>query len=387
MGDDVILELTSADLPKALATIMKSGIEITDIREISALSVHFRVSREDANRLIPIMENQGNSIRQIKTLGIYQKFRSLTRHWVLLLGIAVLLILTAWLPTRVLFLRVEGNHYLPSTMILEKATQCGISFGAERGEVRSEHAKNALLDLLPELQWAGINTYGCVGVITVEEREIHSPSNQERPGNIRASKDGIILEITALSGTAAVKVGQAVREGDLLISGYTDCSHVLLFQGAEGEVYGRTLRKISAKTPEDCMVRTINHDSKQKFSLIIGKKRINFYEDSGILDTGCVKIYKEYYMMLPGGFLLPIKLVVETSIPWDLQEDQRASEDALPLLEEQVAAYLQTQMIAGSVLSAKGSADGYSYTGEFICREMIGRMTYEEIVTEYGEDR
>ena len=92
-------------------------------------------------------------------------------------------------------------------------------------------------------------------------------------------------------------------------------------------------------------------------------------------------------MMLPGGFLLPIKLVVETSIPWDLQEDQRASEDALPLLEEQVAAYLQTQMIAGSVLSAKGSADGYSYTGEFICREMIGRMTYEEIVTEYGEDR
>ena len=92
-------------------------------------------------------------------------------------------------------------------------------------------------------------------------------------------------------------------------------------------------------------------------------------------------------MVLPGGLTLPIKLVVETLIPCDLEETELDPQIALQLLSDQTEKYLQTQMIAGSILSAKVRAEGYNYTGEFICREMIGRMVYEEIVSDYGEDR
>ena len=386
MIDDVILELTSADLSRAFAEILQEGIVIADLREISALTVRFRVDRTQGIAVKQIAEKHGYSVRQIETTGYYWKLRQLTKHWILLLGILMMLFLTAWLPSRVLFLRVEGNLSLPQNLILEKASECGIVFGAERNKVRSEQAKNALLESIPQLQWAGINTYGCVAVITVEERQMPQ-NNVTGAGSLIAERDAIVMEVTTNRGAAQVKLGQAVRSGELLISGYADCGQVLLFQGAEGEVYGQTLRQISAKTMDTCLLRNVKSEEIRNFSLVIGKKQINFCKDSGILDTGCVKMYQEYYMVLPGGLTLPIKLVVETLIPCDLEETELDPQIALQLLSDQTEKYLQTQMIAGSILSAKVRAEGYNYTGEFICREMIGRMVYEEIVSDYGEDR
>lgn len=387
MRGNVILELTTADIPAALAAITRAGIDVEDLQERSALSVRFTVRRKDLYAISDLIEKRGDSLRQIMRLGSYWKIRALARHWLLIAGLLFLFALTAWLPTRVLFIRVEGNRSISTRMVLEKAANCGIVFWADRGTVRSEQMKNALLDALPELQWAGINTYGCLAVITVEERAMPGSERPDAPGNIVSDRDAIILEITASHGTAAVKPGDAVREGDLLISGFTDCGNVLLLQGAEGEIYGRTIRVINGKTGEERLIRGACYDKKQNFALVIGKKRINFYEDSGILDTGCVKMYSEYYLTLPGGFTLPVKLVVETEYRSDLTAQQWEPGDADDVLREEALNYLQTQMIAGSVLSARVSVDGCRYTGEFVCREMIGRPVYEEIVTKYGEDR
>ena len=92
-------------------------------------------------------------------------------------------------------------------------------------------------------------------------------------------------------------------------------------------------------------------------------------------------------MMLPGGFALPVKLIVETEYQASLTTQLWDPGELDSFLSDAAAGYLQSQMVAGSVLSAKESQDGYRYTGEFVCREMIGRLVYEEIVTEYGEDR
>ena len=132
MGGDVILELTSADIPAALAAITNSGIEMKNLRERSALSVRFSVRRQDMNALSELTAKRGESLRQIMRMGAYWKLWSWANHWVLITGILFLLMLTAWLPTRVLFIRVEGNRMISTRMVLEKAAQCGIIFGAER---------------------------------------------------------------------------------------------------------------------------------------------------------------------------------------------------------------------------------------------------------------
>ena len=175
--------------------------------------------------------------------------------------------------------------------------------------------KNALLSTLPQLQWAGINTSGCVATISVREKNTNEELTPEVGiGNIIAKTDGIIQTCTVLNGTALCSAGDAVTAGQILVSGYTDCGIALKAVRAEAEITASTIRSVSAVTLLPDVIRGEQIHEETKFSLRIGKKLINLFKDSGISDTSCVKMYTEEYLTLPGGFRLPIALVTQRCI-------------------------------------------------------------------------
>ena len=63
-------------------------------------------------------------------------------------------------------------------------------------------------------------------------------------GSIVASRDGVITSITTTKGTPLCKAGQAVKAGQILISGYTDCGISIRADPAEGEVFAETYREM-----------------------------------------------------------------------------------------------------------------------------------------------
>ena len=133
---------------------------------------------------------------------------------VLLGGMGLLLAASLYLPSRVLFIRVEGNSVVDTREILAAAEACGIRFGASRREVRSEKVKNNLLEKVPDLQWAGVNTAGCVATISVRERQITAEEQaEEAVTHLVAARDGYIVSTTVTQGTPLVQVGQTVRAG------------------------------------------------------------------------------------------------------------------------------------------------------------------------------
>jgi hypothetical protein len=48
-----------------------------------------------------------------------------------------------------------------------------------------------------------------------------------------------------------------------------------------------------------------------RYSILLGKKRINFYKGSGIYDGSCVKMVSQYHLTLPGDYVLPVTVVKE----------------------------------------------------------------------------
>jgi sporulation protein YqfD len=293
------------------------------------------------------------------------------------MGMVFLLFLILFIPSRVLFIRVEGNRNVPANQILEAAENCGISFGVSRRSVRSERVKNKLLETMPQLQWAGINTKGCVAVVSVRERTSESSDEEEGfVSGIVAVRDGVIQSCTATRGNLLCAPGQAVRKGELLISGFTDCGLTILATSAEGEVFALTRQSACAVTPLTCLKKGSHGPARRKYSLIFGKKRINLWKDSGIWDTSCGRIYSEYYVTLPGGLVLPVAIAVEEIRPVDLQEREILPEEAEVLLKAQLTGYLTGQMIAGQVISREEMLSGsgvYKLAGEYVCTEMIGR--------------
>lgn len=378
-------ELVSADTAGAVTRFFESGITIYDAEYLDDLTVRFQIRRQDYKKIRLLAEKRGDVLKLLKKRGLYWTGKGLLKRPVLMLGILAILILGTYLPTRIFFIRVEGNTTVPTNLILEQAAQCGIAFGADRSEVRSEKMKNALLEAMPELQWAGINTQGCVATISVREREIVEKTVKTAGvSSIIAARDGVILSVTATRGSAVCKVGQAVKAGEVLISGYTDCGISIRAEASDGEVYALTEQNLHICTPLECSVRGDMTRQEKKYSLIIGKNRINFYKGSGISDTTCDRMYEENYITLPGGFVLPVAVVTEVWTYYDCTEETALPEEQIGQLSEFAADYLCEQMVAGQILSASETVtteDGALWlNGKYACREMIGRVQKEEII-------
>jgi len=387
LGGVVEVTLTSADPAGTMSAISAGGIVLLSAAGCDdPLMLKLRLRRKDLSAVKRILERRGDRLEHIRRLGLYWSMAGLLNRPVLLIGMAILVFLVLFLPTRIYFFRVEGNATIPTNLILEKCAQCGISFGASRSEVRSEKLKNALLEAMPELQWAGINTSGCVATISVRERSSTEPSVPSNSvSSIVAVRDGVISSITVTRGSAVCKVGQAVRAGQVLISGYTDCGIALRAERSEGEAYAYTDRELTVKLPREWVDKGEQTEQIKKYSLLIGKKRINLYKGSGISDSSCDKMYVENYVTLPGGFQLPIAIVTEVWTVRDSGETELSPEQASTTLSKFADRYLQSQMVAGNILLGDESVleldDCYVLTGKYACMEMIGLEQNEEIIT------
>lgn len=381
----VTLRLISADVALLLRCIEKANIPLRQVKQIDDLTVVLQVKREDERRLRELAKKRGAEVSTVGKKGIYWRILALKKRPVLLCTLALMMLAGFYLPTRIFFFRVEGNASVPTRLILEAADEAGISFGASARQVRSEKMKNALLEKIPQLQWAGINTSGCVATISVKERQIKDiTEGTPSVSSIVAVRDGIICDMTVTNGNPVCKVGQAVSAGQVLISGYMNCEQSIRATRSSGEVYASTVHKIEALMPSDYVVRGEQERQIQKFGIIFGKKRINFYSGSGILDSSCVKMYEENYVTLPGGFQLPVAIVTETWITGREQTEDITLEQNTQTLSDLAKRYLKDQMIAGTVHSQSeqfSAAEGVvCLTGEYGCIEMIGREQNEEII-------
>ena len=383
-------QIISADPSAALNALIQAGIVLYETEYIDDFTLVIQIRRQDCKIAKRIAANRGEELRIKRKLGLYWWAKGLLRRPVLIIGMVILLIASTYLPTRIYFIQVEGNKTIPDKMILEYAAHCGISFGVSRRQVRSEKMKNALLEAIPQLQWAGINTSGCVATISVREREITEQTPQgDGVSSIVASRDGVILSTTVTGGNGLCKVGQAVKAGQVLISGYTDCGLSIKAEESQGEIYARTDWNLVAITPRTYQSKTYVTGQERKYALIIGKNRINFYKDSGISNATCDRIYEEHHLTLPGGFVLPVTLVTEVWTYYTCTEEVALPEDVSRQLSEFAKDYLNNQMIAGQILSMRENvtaSDGaISLQGQYACHEMIGRVQKEEIIKPYGK--
>lgn len=382
----VSVRITTADPEGLLQALIDQNIVFRNIHFGNDLTISGVIEKKDYKILQTIVRKRQGELSRCDRLGVHWTIRRFLLRPLMLTMIAILTISVFYLPGRILFVRVEGNETIPTNRILEEAQICGIKFGASRRNVRSEKTKNQLLACLPELDWVGINTNGCIAVVSVKEREVTADLDLfGAVQNIIASHDGIIGQCTVFRGSKLCDVGSAVKKGQVLVSGYTDCGIAIKVTGAEAEIYGQTMRKVKAVSLSSVQQRTYKGQHQRKYALRIGKKQINFYKGSGISDIGCVKIKQTRYLTLPGGFQLPVALIITDEISCSYREFEM---DMQETLTQCVEAYLKSQMVAGRILSGdidvESAKDAFYLSGTYHCYELIGIPRYEEIAENDG---
>jgi len=389
--DYVRIKITTAEIDRIINRLIAESIYIFDLTSVDSLTYIFSLHRASFVDAKQIFEKCGVSYKVITTLGITASLSRIVKRPVLLLGILLFILISCIVPGKIYFFRIIGNETISAEEILLQAENCGIHFGVNARKLRSEEVKNQLLGNLPQLQWLGVTTNGSVATIRVSERS-YTPEremDQGIPMGIFASDNGIITHMTVLKGTPAVKVGQSVEAGDLLVSGYTDCGITTRAEQAQAEVFAFTMHHLHILTPAKTIYKRYNEEEETCYRFRIGKKVINLCNHSGIQATTCDKMYKEDYMSLPGEFKLPVSLTRIYHKFGELSEGSPS--DGLPdWLQQYAKDYLYSQMVAGDVMdeTLQMSATDLVYvlTGDYFCREIISKSEYEEINEYHAEN-
>lgn len=210
--------------PERLVNICASNnIEFWDLRRISPVSVQISMHIGGYRLLSSIATKAGFDISEVRKAGVPFFLWRLRKRYVLLAGM-LLMFLTVWtLSLFVWEIDVQGNKAVPSQEILAALRDLGIGIGTFGPAVSSEAISNDMLLRFPGLSWIAVNVSGSHAEVLVRER-VPKPAilDKNAPVMVYAVKSGIITKMSALEGKDAVKPGDTVQAGDILVTGIMD---------------------------------------------------------------------------------------------------------------------------------------------------------------------
>ena len=161
------------------------------------------------------------------------------------------------------------------------------------------------------LSWININRRGSVAYIKVMEKENNEnlPTEEDmKYCNIVAEKDCVSEEITVTRGRALVKVGDAVKKGEISVLGIGPDETGGKFCAAEATVIGRVNESVKAYIDRKNEIKSYDEGKLCAFSINLFKNSINIFKKYGNLTKECAIIEDEIEYTLPGGKNLPFSL-------------------------------------------------------------------------------
>ncbi len=388
LGGQVTIEITCADPAKTLQNYVDKGLYIHDPILKEPMVLQISVPRSQENLVISMAEKRGESCKIIGNKGLTFLLKCIKKRWVFIFALLVILVSTLLAPKKVWFVCVEGNTQMEKGEIIAVAEQCGLNFWADVDGINRQQFKNQLMKELPNIQWAGLNFNGGIATICIYEK----PESEQLPdtadvSDVVAARDGLILSVDALQGQSLCQVGQAVKAGEVLITGCIEHPYQMQYTCANGEVYAMTQREVTGILPVRSFQKVYTKDQKLRLYLILGRNKIKFFGNSGISDMNCDRMRTVRDMLLPGGYKLPFSLVIEHDRPYELVEAAHTGNRELEITQY-LDSYVQEDMIAGEILHRKLQLEEKEEHIEFLaiytCREMIARQ--KKVLWFEGED-
>ena len=145
-----------------------------------------------------------------------------------------------WCESRIHSIEIYGNTTVSDTEILSQLASLGIARGIPYRDIDFTAAEQQMRLRISDLEWIAMRHTG--GRLVVDLREETKPPamlHDHIPTNYVATVSAQITQLHVLGGHAQVKVGDAVREGDVIITGVQeDLNGVTRFYHADGLVRG-----------------------------------------------------------------------------------------------------------------------------------------------------
>lgn len=251
----------------------------------------------------------------------------------------VLLLSTVWLlysENLVWDIRVEGNEKTPTEEIIAYLDELGFGVGTYYPAVNFNQLHASYVAGQDDIAWLSVYMHGTVAEVQVKEKY---KDERVKPGentyaNVVATEAGMVESVAVYEGQAAVKAGDIVVPGQVLISGVVELKNGGgRYEYAAGEVICKTADVVHVEIPLEVEKKVYTGQEKTKKSVKFFKKSINLFIKGGIEYTTCDKIDMMEQVCPFGLTSLPVwvstTVYKEYEIVTETVSPETAAEDAL----------------------------------------------------------
>ena len=292
----------------------------------------------------------------------------------LLVGLALYLLVLAWLSPRIWVVEVVGNNRVSDETVLEIAGRHGVILGARMDQVDVKGMQIGGTQDEPTLSFITVNPSHNVARIEVVEREQTSPPlDLTEPSDVVALRDGRIVRMEVYGGQKLVKVGEAVTAGTRLITGRVETEMGEKLYRSYGEIWAQTRRQITVTVP-------LVYQYDEPTGEVICRPAVTFlcweiplYSETPL--QGENQQYQAFHPLTVAGTDLPVGVTNTYVMPVKTVTATRTEAQAMALAEEQLAEKAATLFSSNAYeeLSRQGQVvDGvYVLCVDYLCVENI----------------
>lgn len=378
----VDLQISGGYQERFLNLLNRNRISVWNLKK-EQNNLYLSMARRDFKKIRPFVHKSGVTVHIIGKQGAPVLLHKYRRRKGIVIGILLALGLMAVLSCFVWDVEVVGNETLSSEQVLELFEEYGIKPGILRSQVDpGKLQRQAMLDL-PEVSWISIYLDGTKAVIQVKER-IAPPDiiPEDTPCNLIASKEGQIKRIEAYDGQAVVKLNQAVKQGDLLVSGIvTDSLGQNLLRHARGKVIALTQNTYEISVPLEQTKREYTGKVITRHYLGVFGTEIPLFLATSL--RGQYEITQTEQPVTLFGYSLPMKLYTLTYQEYTEEQisytEEEAKQEALRQLEEKKNQELSEVEIVKEQIDGQLENGEYRLHAKISCEENIA--VQQEIFT------
>ena len=300
----------------------------------------------------------------------YRRRVGLLTGAVLFVGILYTLSLFVWT------VEITGNTSTDEQSIRDTLSTLGLRPGVLTNSIDPEELARKAMLKMPELSWLTVNLKGSNAIVEVRERVIPPiVVPEDQPCNIVADVPGQIVTLEVYAGKAEVQKGDAVVEGQLLVSGTVEDSNgKTLLKHAQANIVAITSRTIEVEVPLEEEVATPSGDSIDKRSIGFFGLDIPLYW--GLPEGDGYQVSSVEKPLSIGSIDLPISVKIRRYTPVVKEKITRTEEEALQKAEQMIAEKEAVEFSNIEIINKnkveKFTNGVYHVTMEYQCKENIG---------------
>ena len=282
----------------------------------------------------------------LSLLARYQKRKGLLVGFLLATALLIFSSLFVW------DIKIVGADVIHENFILDALEKRGIYLGTFIPSVDTETTEQALILDIDGLSLVSINLRGTIAHVEIREREPNTEIvDRNTPSNLIATTDGQIEALQITGGVAAVKLGETVKKGDLLVGGIIDSSALgYRLVRARGEVLARITKTYQVEIPFENTEKVYTGKVISQKSIKFFSKTIKLFGKDSISTSSCDKIESEKRIYLFGFIALPVFITETRFVEYEFLPKILTQQEALISAQKQIFVLREQELSDAEIL-------------------------------------